>query len=78
MKVNTESAPPTFDIPSFNHPGWAIGSTTETTGGINKYDIAFSGITLDDFFFLCPVYGTTTPNDGISACDDLSCTAYVS
>lgn len=67
---------PTYDIPTFNHPGWALSYATQTAsaGGIDKYDLAFSGVVIRDFTELClPADGTTNPNDGISACDTLVC-----
>ena len=65
---------PTYDLPTYNHPGWALaGETTESIGDIDKYDLSFSGITLEKFLTLCAPSGVTSPNDGISACADLGC-----
>jgi hypothetical protein len=63
----------TWDQPTYNHPGWAFGSTTGTSGDIDTYSLEFSGITLSQFLTLKPPYGTTSPNTGISACNDLEC-----
>lgn len=65
---------PTYDIPTYNHPGWALaGETTGTVGDIDTYDLAFTSITLNNFFVLCSPDGSTSPNEGISGCDELIC-----
>lgn len=65
---------PTYDIPTFNHPGWALaGGTTETVGDIDKYDLSFSGVVIGSFLDLTPPSGISNPNDGITTCDNQTC-----
>lgn len=65
---------PTYDMPVHNHPGWALaGETFDTIGDIDIYELAFTGITLSNFLILCSPDGSTSPNEGISACADLGC-----
>jgi hypothetical protein len=67
---------PTYDEPTFNHPGWALaGETTESSGDIDKYaeEYAFKNLIIGDFLVLCST--DESPNDGITSCDNLSCIA---
>lgn len=70
---NTEIYPPDgsdYDLPTFKHPGWALGcNLVKIQDGFLYYNCDFGSINIGDFLFLCG----ENPNDEIQPCSDLNC-----